>query len=124
MPGIEAADEQREDQADKALTQEPQPQGQEEGAGPLEGGLFLPAQQKVEGGHQTQGDKVVGENLQVQGKKTDAGEEDEAPQPGRAPPQEAPADEVGEPDLAQGRGQEWAGGPPGRRPRKFYRPAG
>ena len=55
---------------------------------------------------------MVLKQLLVQNEKTDAGQEDEASQPGRRLPHQAPADEVGDPDLPQGHPQQRQAGHP------------
>jgi hypothetical protein len=118
-PGIEEADEHREHHADEAFAQEPGHQAEKKGGGPLKRGRFLPAQQEVEGGGQGQGNQVVREYLQVQGEKADAAQEDEASQPGGLPAQQAPAQEIGDPDFAQGYSQGGGSGGPVRDPEDF-----
>src|SRR5208337_4590776 len=119
LPGIEDDYQPREYQADEAFAEKSQPQGQEEEGAPLAGRLLLPAQQEIERGCQKKGDEMIGEDLQVQGKKADAAQEDQDPQPGRLPSQQAPADEVGDPDLRQGHPQEGQAGHPVGDPEKL-----
>ena len=123
-PGIARQDQQRKGQADKTLAHETHGQAHHEEHRPGPGGVVPGVNHHGHRGHQGQGHQVVGEELQVEGEKPDAGEEDDAPQPGGPGRQQAPADEIGQPDLSQADATGWAGGPPGPRPRRGDRPRG